>query len=108
LYPKNAIVLGALVLAFGDPVATLAGKRFGKRRLFRDKTIAGSAGFFAAALIIGVTFLGAVSPELGPVHIALTATLAATAGTVIELFGEVVEDNLTIPLLVGGVVALLL
>ena len=108
MYPKNAIVLGALILAFGDPIATLAGKRFGKRHLFRDKTLAGSVAFAAAAWAIGVAFLAWAEPSLGVPRVLGVAAAAAVAGTVIELFGEIVEDNLTIPLLCGGVVAVLM
>ena len=92
-YPSNAAEIAIYALAFGDGIASLAGKFFGKWRFsfFSGKTIEGSLACFVAVLFCAY----AVS---GSMYIALVA--AFTAMTVEALPLEDF-DNIAIPVTVG-------
>lgn len=89
---------GALVLAVGDPVAAVVGRRWGRHRIRHGRSVEGSLGFFvtgAAASFLGLLL---VRPELGWPVALLTSFIAAVCGAVAEIVSLRVDDNLTIPL----------
>jgi dolichol kinase len=99
LMPKTAVELGILVLAVGDPAACLTGKRWGRRKLWREKSVVGTSAFFlvsAAACLLFLQLTGA-GPE-GWTRLGLIASVAAV-GAFTELFSERLEDNFTVPFL---------
>jgi dolichol kinase len=84
-FEPKVVVPAVIALAVLDGVATLAGLRFGKHRIFNGKSVEGTgAGIAAATLVLLVV--------LPPAH-ALAATVVAG---VIELLAPV-DDNLLIP-----------
>ena len=92
--------VAALVLAFGDAASTMAGKAFGKHKIFfnHKKSLEGtSVGFLAAFLAL--RFLGIGST---------TAAVLAAAGMLVEALPTRINDNLTIPVVVGILASLLL
>jgi len=107
-YPKLAIQLGALALAFGDPAASLVGKRWGRLKLLGEKSLVGTLGFFGAALVVTASFLALVAPGLGVLSILGICTVVALVGAVTELLSSRLDDNFTIPLVAGGIAYLLL
>ena len=93
LYPSNAAAIAIYALAFGDGLASLVGKFFGKTRpafLF-GKSIEGSlacfTGVFASAFAVS-----------GNLHIAFVAAFTAM---VVEAMPLEDYDNLVIPMTVG-------
>ena len=95
-YPSSAAAIAIYALAFGDGIASLAGKFFGKRRpafLF-GKSIEGSLACFAVVLVSAY----AVS---GSLRIALAAAFTATLVEALPLYDY---DNMAIPVTVGLVV----
>lgn len=109
LFPQHAVELGVLVLAFGDPAASLGGKRWGRVKLIGEKSLAGSLSFVAVAATVGFVFLAWVAPELGFWTRLFAVLGASAAGALAELFsGKYVDDNLTTPLAAGLVAALIL
>jgi dolichol kinase len=98
--PKPAALIAIYTLAIADPLAAVVGIRWGRRRIARNRTLEGSAAFFAATLAIAAGVLrhttsGAALPIAGAsVAIALAATMC-------ELVPLRIDDNLTIPLFVG-------
>lgn len=96
LWNETAAAVGIFALAFGDGLASLAGKTFGKIRVpyTRGKTVEGSLTCFAA--IFASTFWVTNNCEL--------ALLVATAGALIEVLPLKDFDNLFIPVLLGGIV----
>ena len=102
-FPMRAAQLGVIILAFADPAATIAGKRWGRFRIWRDKTLVGAATFFATAWIIGFVF--SVIVPGGPVgaNCFILATVVALVGALAEVFTERLDDNFTIPVLCAGV-----
>lgn len=108
VYPKLAIEAGCLVLAFADPAATLAGKRWGRRKLWRDRSWVGSISFWVVGTVVTAALLWWKQPQWTIPHLLGVAVAVGLAGAVAELASQRVDDNLTIPLLAGGVCALLL
>lgn len=96
LWNETAASVGIFALAFGDGLASLAGKTFGKIRVpyTHGKTVEGSLTCFAA--IFSSTFFVTSNCE--------TALLVATVGALIEVLPLKDFDNLIIPVLLGGIV----
>jgi len=93
LYPSVAAAIAIYALAFGDGIASLVGKFFGKWRpafLF-DKSVEGCIACFTVVLISAL----AVS---GNVYVALTAAFIAM---IVEALPLNDYDNLAIPVTVG-------
>lgn len=92
--------VGILALAFGDGLASLAGKTFGKVRIpfTHGKTAAGSLTCFVAIFISSFC----VTKNCG------IAFLVAVVGACVEVFPLKDFDNLLIPVLMGGIVQFLM
>jgi dolichol kinase len=93
LYPFGIASSACAMLAVGDSLSTLVGKKFGKHKIGK-KTFEGSLACFLGSLAAGLFFVAPLIALAG----ALTACLA-------ELFSKI-NDNLTIPV-VSGLVMLL-
>lgn len=106
--PDHAFLTGLLVLALADPSAALVGRRWGGRRLYRDKSVLGTATFFAVAMVITVVVATRHAPDMGMIAGVGTAIIIACAGTIAELLGDHVQDNVSILLATGITTALLL
>jgi len=95
-YPDPAATMGIYALAFGDGIASLAGKLFGKNKIpyIPDKTLEGSISCFV------VVFIAALTITRGNIF---SSFLIATATTVLEVLPFKDIDNIIIPLGVGFV-----
>ncbi len=98
----NPIVvsLSLLFLAFADPFASYFGIRFGRDKIYGDKTI---QGFLAAFLICaGLTIVYLIYHDLLLGRVILVAILAGIIGALAELVPIAkLDDNLTIPIVSG-------
>lgn len=105
-FPKPAAQMGVLVLAFGDPAATMAGKRWGRWKIWQEKSWVGVGAFLAAALAatVGFALIYLTSLPVGS-RVALACSVTAV-GAVVELFSERIDDNLTVPVACGAVASL--
>lgn len=101
-----ALVAGSMVLAWGDGLAALVGKRFGKTFYTRGKirrSFEGSiAMFLASFLVLTVTFLFYEEPTWLAVSYGF---LLANIAALIEAVSYRDTDNLLIPLTIGALVA---
>lgn len=101
-----ALIAGSMVLAWGDGVAALVGKRFGKTFYTRGKirrSFEGSiAMFLASFLVLTVTFLFYEEPTWLAVSYGF---LLANIAALIEAVSYRDTDNLLIPLTIGALVA---
>ena len=106
LFPKLAVEAAILILGISDPVASIFGRRFGKRKLFRDKSYAGTIAFFVAGFVSTSALLLSSGVSIGyGLSIALIMSLA---GAVTELLSSRIDDNFSIPLASAAVGALFL
>jgi dolichol kinase len=87
-FPFNIASAACAMLAVGDALSTLVGKKIGKRKI-GGKTFEGSVACFWGAAAGGIFF---VNPFL--------AAIGAAAAALAELIPWV-DDNLTIPILAG-------
>ncbi len=97
LFPPLAARSGIFALAFGDGIASLAGKLFGRKRIpyTGGKTVEGSLACFAAVTISTFTVL------FDPVKSLAVGFLAM----LIEVLPLKDYDNLLIPIAIGALVA---
>jgi dolichol kinase len=93
-FPQAAAFAGIAALAVGDSLSTLYGKHFGQMRIpwNPDKTVEGSLACLVATYLALYFILGREG-----------AVVAAIAATVIESLP--VNDNITLPLGIGALVA---
>ena len=104
LLPQHAIEAGTIVLGVADPAASIVGKAWGKSKIYRDKSLEGSLGFFFAAVATLVIFFAVINAGYSALAIGITAVSVAAFTTLAELFAGKIEDNFSIPV-VGGIVA---
>jgi dolichol kinase len=95
--PKPAVCLALLVLAIGDPVASLVGSRWGKIILVNDKSLIGSTSFFCASLMVTLGFLLVTANNLAIQQSLVIALSISAVGTFTELFSQKFDDNFTVP-----------
>ena len=97
LWDEKAASVGIFALAFGDGLASLSGKTFGKIAVpyTHGKTVEGSLTCFAA--IFCSTFFMTKNCAV--------SLLVAAVGALIEVLPLKDFDNLIIPLVLGGIIA---
>ncbi|MBI4548015.1 MAG: dolichol kinase [Ignavibacteriae bacterium] len=98
IFPKFIAVTSFIILIISDLTAALVGRRFGKHKFF-EKTLEGSLGFFLSALLV-VFLTPKIEYYVGEY---LIGALAAAIGTIVEALPIDVDDNLSVPLSVGGI-----
>ena len=92
-------VLGILVMAWGDGLAALIGKRFGKNKyevFGGQKSWEGSATMAVVTLTVSLLILFSVGSNFW--QAALVSSIVAVATTALETFSLLGIDNLTVPL----------
>jgi len=92
LFSLPAATVAMLTIILGDTSAALVGRRWGRHITIGNRSAEGSMAFLAASL-----GAGACTPGL-PLAIGLTA---APLATVVEMFSTRIDDNLSVPLIVG-------
>ncbi len=97
VFHKDIAILCLLFLVFGDGVAAMVGKKFGRVRLF-GKSLEGSLAFAVTCIAVSFLFLHI------PFGIRLTGSLSAA---IIELLPMRTSDNLRIPIISGSLMEIL-
>ena len=101
LYRMDIAAAAICFLAFGDVAATTIGERYGRTKI-GNKSLEGSLAFVAAAVSVGL-LLPLVGITVVP-GVILTGAIVAAG---VELLPLPVNDNLVIPLVSWGVMALI-
>lgn len=96
LFPKEAAIVSLYILIFCDAAAGIVGSGWGRIRVFK-KTLEGSLAFVVAGMIV-IAFT--MRDHL------LWGVLAVIGGALVELLPTGLDDNLTIPLVAGGILAI--
>lgn len=98
--PKVAALVAIYTLAIADPLAAVVGIRFGRRRIAHNRTLEGSLTFFAATVAIAALVLH-WGTDTSALTIAGASVAIGSAAAGCELMPLRIDDNLTIPILVG-------
>jgi dolichol kinase len=101
-FPKVIAITAIAVLIISDTSAALVGRRFGRHRFMR-KSLEGASAFFVSGLLVVAL---APKVEYAPAEYLIGAT-AALLAAVVEASAIGLDDNLSIPLTVGGVMWIL-
>ena len=98
---ENGILftLPILILAICDPLAGIMGKYFHSKHILYGKTIAGSLTFLISSLCISVFYLSVVHHP----SVFILSLMIALSASITELLSPRGTDNLTIPLIIAGV-----
>lgn len=99
-FPKPIALIAIYTLAIADPLAAVVGIRWGGRQLVPDRSIEGMIAFFTATLAVALAVLG-LGTSAPYTALAGAALVIATVASLFELIPLRIDDNLTIPLLVG-------
>lgn len=105
LLPTIACTIGVLVMGYGDGLAALAGKKWGKRKLnipSGGKTWLGTLVMFVVSFI--VTFIGLLTTSLALGSAIGVALLVGVVSAFVEAITPLGLDNLTVPLLAAFLV----
>jgi dolichol kinase len=102
LFPKVIALTALSILIVSDTSAALIGRRFG-RHGFLTKSVEGSSAFFLTAILV-VAVAPKIDYRLGEY---LIGGAGALVGALVEASGIGLDDNLSIPLSVGGVMWIL-
>ncbi|CCV64629.1 hypothetical protein, similar to phosphatidate cytidylyltransferase cdsA (2.7.7.41), putative fragment [Alteracholeplasma palmae J233] len=92
--------IGILVLGYGDGLAALLGKKFGKKQIINHKTWVGSITMFLVSFLVSTLLMVGYS-SISIQYILLYAGLVGILATLIELLTPKGLDNLTLPLLIS-------
>lgn len=98
--------VGILVLGYGDGLAAVVGKVYGKHKLVNNKSLEGSLTMLVASFVV-VTVVLLVS-SYAILTVLLAALVVSVLSTLIELYTPKGLDNLSVPLLSSLIVFLLL
>ena len=102
LFPQPVAVISLSVMLISDTSAALFGKAYGTRKLYKNKSLEGTVAFFLSALIVNML--------REPIyHFTYAGVIACAAASFAEMFEDKLEvdDNLSIPLVVGTVLVIL-
>lgn len=102
--PLRAAALGCVVLALGDPLAALVGRKWGRVKIARNRTLEGALAFAVAGTLASLGVLAIIPGGAAP-HLLLAAT-AGLVGALTELYSGPIDDNLSIPLVTTAAVTL--
>lgn len=98
LFPRPIVMLTMLFLAFADPIASYFGIRFGKDKIFGEKSLQGSLAAFLVCAILTFAFLTYNWVLMD--RLIIVSLLGGLIGALAELIpiGKL-DDNLTLPVL---------
>lgn len=100
-----ACTIGVLVMGYGDGLAALIGRKWGKRKLSipsGGKTWLGTLVMFLVSFL--VTFLGLMTTSLPLESVFGVSLLVGVVASLVEAITPLGLDNLTVPLLVAFLV----
>lgn len=91
-FSKSVAIASLVFLTYGDAMATIIGKKYGKIRFFKGKSLMGMGSFFITCLILGIVMRFLPGIELGFLIIVIGAGVAA----IVEVLPIPLDDNLTV------------
>lgn len=98
---KVLAITGALIMAWGDGLAEIAGKRWGNKTIPfipYHKTYMGSATMCIVSFLVALSTLYFFGPWDSSITVLSLSIMVAIAATILEALGGNGWDNLTVPL----------
>jgi dolichol kinase len=96
LFPKIITINAFAILIISDTTSALVGRRYGKRR-FLSKSFEGTLAFFVSAIPVVL-----IAPKIeGSVTEYALWMAGAAAGAITEASVHKIDDNITVPLVIG-------
>lgn len=102
LYKKPIVIASCTFIIVGDTFAAVLGQNIKNPKLFKRKTVLGSVGFLASALIAAVILYNL--PETLPLHHLI---IGAVAASVFEALPLPWDDNFSVPIITGFIMSFL-
>jgi dolichol kinase len=99
LFPKTVAIYGMFVVILSDALAAVVGRLWGKIRLYRSKTLEGTAAFFVSCYLLGLWLLPFSWWASGLLAVAIAAW---------EVRWHFSLDNLVLPLYASALAFLLM
>ena len=96
LFSKPVALLSILFLALGDPIAAVVGTKWGRTKIFGDKSLEGSLANFALTALASFLF-SALYLHMDPLSAVAFGIFGGLVSMLAELFPAPFDDNLTIP-----------
>ena len=97
--------IGILIMGYGDGLAAVIGKKYGKRPLPFGKSLEGSITMFIASFIVSFVLIFIYNDFITALWIGLAISVVAT---LVELYTPKGLDNLSVPLLTAVLAFILL
>lgn len=92
LYSKPIAITAIAFIIVGDALAALLGRKYGRVRFYKNKTIIGSLGCLLGTVIVAM---------LVPDMMLKVALFGAVVATFFEAFSLGTDDNVTVPIMSG-------
>lgn len=97
IFDEKTSLTALSIMVIGDATATIIGKNRGKKKITKEKTLAGSTALLITSLTI--TLMTGQKP--------LTAIIISLAATITEIISKKETDNLTIPIITGTIMKII-
>ncbi len=97
-FSKPVALISVLILGFADPAASVIGKLWGRRKLFKDKSFVGTGSFFTVAFAVSFGFAMLALPEYSVAYRLIAAAGISLVATATELLSTRIDDNFSIPM----------
>lgn len=100
-FEKDIAISVLLFTVFGDAISAIVGVKYGKIKLFGNKTLEGSFSFFLICLAVGIGLI--YLPRLRILHTLnpFLILFGSAAAAFMELLPLRVDDNLSVPIFSG-------
>jgi len=97
LWNLPVATLAIVICGLGDPAAAMIGRRFGRRKIYYGRTIAGCLGFLIVSVAAGTVWLSVVY-DFDATRALSWSLGGGVFGMLAELFSRKIDDNFSIPL----------
>ena len=102
MFSQTVATIALTIMLTSDTCAALFGKAFGTRNLYKKKSLEGTSAFFLCTLLVLMLYT--------PIYpVTYASIIAAFLATLCEMFEDKLEidDNLSVPLVIGIILTLL-
>ena len=96
IFEPHVVSLSLLFLSFADPIASFVGIKYGKDKLFNNKSLQGFMAAFVVCFVVTSIYLYIVNTEKYLLVLSLCAGLIGAVSELIPVWK--LDDNLTMPL----------